>query len=226
MPADGIGYSFQPGLSNVRMDGRGGGGRVAGASPQQAVKILSLRVPEQLPASAPINRTLLTSPGAAGVPGGSQALNQVIGGLMQSLKPGLTPEKLAAPAPPPLPAPQASQVPTASAFGTSVPQPAAASAFDPRPSAFVPQDTPTAPQQPDVFAAAKPSLGPFRPPHFTPADEGQAPIPPSPEPPDLAPLAAPAAPPPSLFANMPNAPSPFWFNYGDLSAFQNMGGLW
>src|SRR3990167_9372355 len=81
-----FGKSFAPG-ADIPMNGQGGpnGSRPRGLSPQQAVKILSLRVPESLPSNAPVNRSLLTSPGgAAPVAGGLQSLIQQ---LIQSFKP-------------------------------------------------------------------------------------------------------------------------------------------
>jgi hypothetical protein len=83
-----FGFSFQPGA-----DAQGGmreqaiapsqGG--AAPSPQQAVKLLSLRVPKTLPSNAPIARSLLTGPGSAAP--GAQGLNSLIAALMQVFQP-------------------------------------------------------------------------------------------------------------------------------------------
>ena len=82
-----LGKTFAPG-SDLQMQGSGqnGSGGPRGLSPQQAVKILSLRVPEALPSNAPVNRSLLTSPG--GRAAGASGLGSMIQQLIQSFLPG------------------------------------------------------------------------------------------------------------------------------------------
>lgn len=80
-----IGASYAPG-ADIPMEGRNGnGGGASRLSPQQAVKILSLRVPEALPSNAPVSRSLLTSPGGSAA--GASGLQSMIQQLMQSFKP-------------------------------------------------------------------------------------------------------------------------------------------
>lgn len=84
---EGIGYSFdpaQPFNGNGGANGGNGGGR-SRLSPQQAVRILSLRVPESLPSNAPVNRALLTSPGGSAA--GASGLNSMIQQLIEAFKP-------------------------------------------------------------------------------------------------------------------------------------------
>ena len=57
----------------------------AGSSPQEAVKILSLRVPKTLPSNAPVSRALLTSPGSAAP--GAGGLDSLVQALMRAFKP-------------------------------------------------------------------------------------------------------------------------------------------
>jgi hypothetical protein len=81
----GIGYSFQPGVDTVNMEQ---GGRPGGqaASPQQAVKILNVRLPKSpLGGSSIAPRQLLESAGAAGMPGA--ALNQLLTALARLMQP-------------------------------------------------------------------------------------------------------------------------------------------
>ena len=120
-----IGQSFAPG-ADMQMDprngGRSGGSRL---SPQQAVKILSLRVPETLPSNAPVNRALLTAPG--GRAAGASGLNSMIQQLMQLYKP---------------------------MAGTAGPMPSGAPMQGPQgqgPSAAPPLTAPSAPQQAPPF---------------------------------------------------------------------------
>lgn len=74
-----LGLSYAPG-ADIPFNGSNGqqGGAPSRLSPQQAVRILSLRVPERLPSNAPVARQLLTSPGgsAAGAPSSLQAMLQ------------------------------------------------------------------------------------------------------------------------------------------------------
>jgi hypothetical protein len=79
--ANGIGYSFQPGGQDIQTDATGSAsGR--GLSPQEAVKILSLRIPERPSPTAIAPMPLLTSQGGAGVPG----LDSLVAALMQSFQ--------------------------------------------------------------------------------------------------------------------------------------------
>lgn len=63
----------------------GGQSGVSRLTPQQAIRILSLRVPESQPANAPINRSLLMSPG--GQAAGASGLQSMIQQLIQAFKP-------------------------------------------------------------------------------------------------------------------------------------------
>jgi hypothetical protein len=111
--ANGLGVSYQPGSVN----GAGPDGAPSGArrlSPQESVKILSLRVPERANPTAPINRSLLTSPGSA-APGAS-ALNSLVAQLQQAFR-GVSPmgnaPMMPAPMPSPMPSPGRTEVPNA-----------------------------------------------------------------------------------------------------------------
>lgn len=96
---DNIGFSFAPGADQQTRDqAMPGGGAPRGTSPQQAVKILSLRVPKQLPSNAPVSRELLNGPGGAGAPG----LTSMIQQLMQAFRPK-TDQFPQSPAPQPMP---------------------------------------------------------------------------------------------------------------------------
>lgn len=80
----GIGYAKDP-FTDIQMQGQNGQSRgPSRLSPQQAVRVLSLRVPERAQANAPINPTLLNASGGAGVPGG---LNQLLQSLMSLFAP-------------------------------------------------------------------------------------------------------------------------------------------
>jgi hypothetical protein len=111
--ANGLGVSYQPGAGN----GTGPDGAPSGArrlSPQESVKILSLRVPERANPTAPINRSLLTSPGSA-APGAS-ALNGLIAQLQQAFQarpPIANAPMVPAPMPSPRPSPGRTEVPNA-----------------------------------------------------------------------------------------------------------------
>ena len=89
----GIGYAFDP---SAGQQGRAGsdatGGGFSRMSPQQAVKLLSLRIPERSPGMgrgiAP--QMLLQSPGSAATgAGGADPMQAVIQGLMRVMVPGL-----------------------------------------------------------------------------------------------------------------------------------------
>jgi hypothetical protein len=106
----GIGYSYAPG-SDIQMNGQNGNGSAPSRlSPQQAVKVLSLRVPQTLPSNAPVNRQLLTSPGGAAA--GASGLQSMIQQLMQAFKPQASPQQALAGQPPPLQAPAQQAMPT------------------------------------------------------------------------------------------------------------------
>lgn len=83
----GIGYSFSPTGQDIPVDD--GNSRFQGMSPQQAVKMISLRVPHAAPPNAPINNTLMNSAGGSGAPGGG--LGAVLQQLMKMFQPGLDP---------------------------------------------------------------------------------------------------------------------------------------
>lgn len=80
---EGIGYRFQIGANGNREDENGGQGR--GISPQEAVKILSLRVPERPSPTAVVPLELLNSPGGAAA--GAQGLDSMIAALIQAFRP-------------------------------------------------------------------------------------------------------------------------------------------
>ena len=85
-----LGFSFQPGADAQGPIDQPVGGRSvgqAGSSPQEAVKILSLRVPKTLPTNAPVNRSLLTAPGSA-APGAS-GLTSLVQALLEAFKPSM-----------------------------------------------------------------------------------------------------------------------------------------
>jgi hypothetical protein len=79
MPA-GIGYSFAPGADQQLPGGQNGQGR-QGMSPQDAVKLLSLRIPERPAPSGIAPQALLQGQGAAGMAGGG-GLQAIIRALM------------------------------------------------------------------------------------------------------------------------------------------------
>ena len=83
---EGVGYSFDPGAASL---GRPQGEDQAGSrmSPQQAVKLLSLRIPERAPGQGGLApQALLQGSGSAGMPSGS--MSQVIASLMKMYAPG------------------------------------------------------------------------------------------------------------------------------------------
>lgn len=86
-----IGFSFEPGadagqMRDHMMAAGGPGGSVRGnSSPQQAVRILSLRVPAVLPPNAPVSRELLNNH-VNGGPAGS-GLSSVVRAMMEAFKP-------------------------------------------------------------------------------------------------------------------------------------------
>ena len=93
-----VGYSFQP--LNQPQTGADGQGRVSGLSPQQAVRLLSLRIPERPSPTGIAPQALLQARGGAGVPGGGdmsaliRALMTMFGGggavPPPRVRPGLT----------------------------------------------------------------------------------------------------------------------------------------
>jgi hypothetical protein len=106
--ANGFGVTYQPGSADRSGEGTPSGARRM--SPQESVKILSLRVPERANPTAPINRGLLTSPGSA-APGAS-ALNSLVAQLQQAFK-AMPPIPNAPMMPAPLPSPGRAEVPGA-----------------------------------------------------------------------------------------------------------------
>jgi hypothetical protein len=78
MPAN-LGYAFAPGADQQLPGGQNGQGR-QGMSPQDAVKLLSLRVPERPAAGGIAPQALLQGQGAAGMGGGG--LQAIIRALM------------------------------------------------------------------------------------------------------------------------------------------------
>lgn len=82
--ANDIGFSYAPG-SNSRLDMQQGQQGARGISPQQAVKILSLRVPERPSPTAIAPMALLQSQG--GMAPGAGGLQSMIAALIQAFKP-------------------------------------------------------------------------------------------------------------------------------------------
>lgn len=75
----GIGYTFQPGADSQLPNQQGGGQSASGLSPQAAVKLLQLRVPERPAASALAPQGLLNGQGGQGFGGGGlQAIIQML----------------------------------------------------------------------------------------------------------------------------------------------------
>lgn len=142
-----IGFSFAPGADaaqGMRDQSVSGGGSVGqrASSPQQAVRILSLRVPAALPSNAPVSRSLLTNPGSA-APGGS-ALTSMVRALMEAFKPQ---QPMPAPMVPTGASPSAPSMPGA-------PRPTFPGAGAPQPTAPTPQgisDTPPMQQVAPLF---------------------------------------------------------------------------
>lgn len=162
MPA-GLGYQFAPGADANGMTQQGQPQR-RGLSPQAAVKLLQLRVPERPAASALAPQALLQSPGMAGAGGALQAIIQALAGRET---PPMQPEP--APSAPQAQAGPASQPPMAPP--TAQPSQMGAVAA---PSYVPPAATPP----PAAFATSAPP-----PPHFTPGiDEKNKPFEPLPMP--------------------------------------------
>jgi hypothetical protein len=81
MPQGGLGYSFNPSQPDLPMSDQGAPGRPAGGlTPQQAVKMLSLRIPERPSPTGLAPMPLLQSPGGAGM----QGLDSLIAALLQA----------------------------------------------------------------------------------------------------------------------------------------------
>lgn len=113
-----LGFSFQPGADS----GPGGmqdhmvGPASGGSNPQQAVKVLSLRVPKTLPSNAPVSTALLNGQGSAAP--GAQGLTSLVQALMQVFQPH------APQGAPGMPSPGGPQAPTsAPQFPSGAPQP-------------------------------------------------------------------------------------------------------
>ncbi len=83
-----FGYTFQPGGGNGRMTGTDGSGAGGNVSPQEAIRILSFRVPKQPMAGAIAPQALL--PGATQQASQSASLNTIVSALMQAIKPSRT----------------------------------------------------------------------------------------------------------------------------------------
>lgn len=97
----GIGYRFQPGIQDTQLNGDDGAGRASGLSPQQAVEIRSLRIPDRPSPTAIAPLALLNSPGGGAA--GAQGLDSLIAALMQVFQPQAA---QAGPQAPPLPTAQ------------------------------------------------------------------------------------------------------------------------
>jgi hypothetical protein len=80
-----IGYSFAPGATSRPNQAGGGSGNGYGISPQEAVRILSLRVPDRPSPTAIAPLPLLQSPGGAAA--GASGLQSMIAALMQAFRP-------------------------------------------------------------------------------------------------------------------------------------------
>lgn len=117
-----IGFSYAPG-ADIPMNGESNGRAPSRLSPQQAVKLISLRVPPALPSNAPVARQLLTSPGGSAA--GASGLQSMIQQLMQGYRPaqGLPGAPMQSPLAGPLPS---------------------------RPGPLPPMQTPTQPAPPNV----------------------------------------------------------------------------
>lgn len=91
----GLGYQFAPGADAAQQQ-QGQQGR-RGLSPQAAVRLLQLRVPERPAASGIAPQALLHGPGAAGLGGGGglqaiiQALMSMSGGMPGAMSPSAAP---------------------------------------------------------------------------------------------------------------------------------------
>lgn len=186
--ANGIGYP--KGLTpDIPVNGQNG--QRPTLTPQQAVRILSLRVPERVPFNAPINAALLNSPGGSAP--GAGGLQSMIQQLIQAIKPALD-----------VPAPvltrtgvpeeqRPSGLPTASpglpSNGRVGPGPVAE---EPRPTVHVPGFNPPTPSPAPVLQPSpQPSLQPVPfsgappPPRIMPGDELRGPSVTEPEPPSI-----------------------------------------
>lgn len=218
MPTDGIGFSFQPGATDIGMGGgrRGGGGGPRGASPQEAVRILSLRVPERPSPTAIAPLPLLQSKGSAAA--GAQGLDSLVAALMQGFRP---PMQSNAPFLP-------NQTPT---FGippqpdrprqTPMPVPGTPSLPYPQPNDDVPVFTiPPQPDRPRPPVIPEPPQPPFQPrpregppspkeaPHPTPGGPLPPPVITFPHPPAPTPSPIPEEPPQGPTAPIDVSPQP------------------
>jgi hypothetical protein len=98
-----LGFSFAPGADQQQMQDQPVAQGAAGGSPQQAVKVLSLRVPKTLPSNAPVSRSLLTGPGSSAP--GAGGLDSLVQALLQAFKPAAPSGAPEQPMPQPMQAP-------------------------------------------------------------------------------------------------------------------------
>lgn len=84
-----IGVSFQPGAyqGNGQQNGQNGQGPLGGGAVQEAIKILSLRLPKVVGAQAAAPSMLLTSAGS----GGNPRVDSVVDRIMRRMLPGSAP---------------------------------------------------------------------------------------------------------------------------------------
>lgn len=96
----GIGYSFNPSGDTLRLNQPRTGG-VSGMAPQEAVKFLSLRLPERPSPTAIAPQALLKAQGGQPAMGGGADLKTVIEGLIKIFNGGGQPGMSGGGAPPP-----------------------------------------------------------------------------------------------------------------------------
>lgn len=119
-----IGFSFNPTQDIDMQGGTNGNGRgPSRLSPQQAVRILSLRVPESLPQNAPVARSLLTAPGSRAP--GAGGLQSMVAQLMQAFQPQSGPSPVQMPPPSAPGAPLQPAMPPTGPAPSFLPTPAA-----------------------------------------------------------------------------------------------------
>lgn len=159
-----IGFSFAPGADLDMQGGQTGNGQSRSRlSPQQAVKILSLRIPESLPANAPVSRALLTAPGGAGFQSDAALMQNLLRGARAPVTTPVQPSVGSAPSR------QAPQAPPASGLDAVLRQLVAA----------FPEQAPSVPPLPSAPLDLPPSPAPQMPGY----PQRPAPVPRGPEPP-------------------------------------------